>query len=332
MTLILLPCVSKADSVEAVQTYVQDSSAKRPLSDRNLQEREQIKEKEKKLSEPMYSSQTEDVIVPAEIKPDSAVTGNNVKKAKPAGKTPKGKTKSRKDNKNSAGSQQSGQNQPQTSALPAGEDKSVLESGIMLYNAGNFSAAIEKLKQMKEKSPQSVYTDLANQWLARSYMKSGNYKEAISSLELIKPESGEFPAALYLEGQIYFASKDYTSASEKFHRVASQFPTHDLADDALIHLSKTNLIAGNGNLAVENLLNVIKNYQGKEMIDDAYYNLAKVYEKDRMLRDLEQARNLYRKFIEKSNAGEQFFANSPLRSRVEKDLSEIEKRFFSGGR
>ncbi|HOR46017.1 MAG TPA: tetratricopeptide repeat protein, partial [Spirochaetota bacterium] len=128
------------------------------------------------------------------------------------------------------------------------------------------------------------------------------------------------------------AMKDYVNASERFHRVASQFPSHDLADDALINLSKTNLFQGNGNLAVDNLLNVIKNYSDREMVDDAYYNLAKVYEKDKMLRDLEKSRSLYRKFIEKSDSGEQFFSNSPLKDRVKRDLADIDKRFFSGGR
>lgn len=342
---LVLPGIIFADSVEVVQTHTQDSRIKTEAKrSENLPgdvyEKDKVKEKDQKLKEPMYVSEPPQSDIPAVEPVDpSKKAESNPQKASPvknkksdAFSSQKKPAKKASQKKGSVSAKKPDENKNILINSPASEDKAILESGIMLYNSSNFAASIEKFKQLKEKFPQSVYLDMANQWLARAYMKSGNNKDAFASLELIPQTSGEFPAALFLSGQIFFAMKDYVNASERFHRVASQFPSHDLADDALINLSKTNLFQGNGNLAVDNLLNVIKNYSDREMVDDAYYNLAKVYEKDKMLRDLEQARSLYRKFIEKSDSGEQYFVNSPLKERVKRDLADIDKRFFSGGR
>ncbi|HOA08089.1 MAG TPA: tetratricopeptide repeat protein [Spirochaetota bacterium] len=343
--LLIFPFIILADSVEVVQTQTQDSRIKNEEKrsenlNKDVYEKDKAKEKNQKLKEPMYVAEPQQSDIPltepAEPVQKSETTPKKVTQAKTknseAVSSQKKQPKKSVQKKGSASAKKSDENKNILMNSPASEDKAVLESGIMLYNSSNFAASIEKFKQLKEKFPQSIYLDMANQWLARAYMKSGNNKDAFASLDLIPQTSGEFPAALFLSGQIFFAMKDYVNASERFHRVASQFPSHDLADDALINLSKTNLFQGNGNLAVDNLLNVIKNYSDREMVDDAYYNLAKVYEKDKMLRDLEKARSLYRKFIEKSDSGEQFFSNSPLKDRVKRDLADIDKRFFSGGR
>ncbi|OPZ80447.1 MAG: hypothetical protein BWY76_03354 [bacterium ADurb.Bin429] len=110
--------------------------------------------------------------------------------------------------------------------------------------------------------------------------------------------------------------------------MSARFPEHELADDALIALSRVNVAQGSGTMAVENLLKVIRLYADRETVDDAYFNLGKVYETDTVLRDLARAREVYRTFTRKADEGEPRFASSPLLPRVKRDLEYINRTFF----
>ncbi|HOR45935.1 MAG TPA: hypothetical protein PK624_14165, partial [Spirochaetota bacterium] len=223
-----------ADSVEVVQTQTQDSRIKteEKRSDnlpRDVYEKDKAKEKNQKLKEPMYVAEPPQSDIPAVETVDPLKKTESPQKKATQPKTKKDESvssqkkqpKKSAQKKGSASAKKSDDNKNILMNSPASEDKAVLESGIMLYNSSNFAASIEKFKQLKEKFPQSIYLDMANQWLARAYMKSGNNKDAFASLDLIPQTSGEFPAALFLSGQIFFAMKDYVNASERFHRVAS---------------------------------------------------------------------------------------------------------------
>jgi hypothetical protein len=74
-------------------------------------------------------------------------------------------------------------------------------------------------------------------------------------------------------------------------------------------------------------VNVLKLYKGKDTVDDAYYLMGKVYEKDPLLKDIETARRIFRQFIKKGETDERF-GRSPLRKRVQEDLQRIDKMYF----
>jgi TolA-binding protein len=327
----------RADSVEAVQTYVQDPATRRGGGDAGAASTRGAGETPSggtnaagitagKTAESDAAAQK-----PAEVKPADTVPGAERKDSavsqkpraktngKPAAKKPQTKAAAKKPGARAAGADK---------LAAVGEDRAALEGGIMLHNAGNYTAAIERFKQFKTSFPQSPYQDLASQWLARSYLRLGDAKNAVATLEAIPPASGEYPAALYLAGQILFAEKDYAGSGERFYAVSARFPEHELADDALIALARVNVAQGSGTMAVENLLKVIRLYADRETVDDAYFNLGKVYETDTMLRDLARAREVYRTFTRKADEGEPRFASSPLLPRVKRDLEYINRTFF----
>lgn len=209
------------------------------------------------------------------------------------------------------------------------EDMAILETGINLYNTGNYQSSINKLNELKTNFQNSLYIDQAKQWLAKNYLKINNPEKALQELEEIDKQSGEYPASLYLKANIYQNQKNSNKAKETFYKLASLFPEHNLADNSLIMLGKLFLQEKNGNNALTITIKLIKNYADRETIDESYFLLAKIFEKDPILKDMEKARLAYKKFIYKANVEKNpFFYNSPLLIRVKKDLKYLEKNFF----
>jgi outer membrane protein assembly factor BamD (BamD/ComL family) len=214
---------------------------------------------------------------------------------------------------------------------PVTPDMTLLETGINIYNSENYSAAINIFEKIKREYPQSPYLDQAKQWLAKSHVKQSKHKEALKELLTINQQSGEYPAALYLTADIYKNLKKFKQAEEHYQKVYAQFPFHEKADNALLTLAKLQLLEKNGNNALENTIKMIKNYSDRETIDDAYYLLGKIFERDIILKDMEKARLVYKKFIYKAEKEQNpFFKDSPLINRVKKDLKYIEKYYFNG--
>lgn len=211
----------------------------------------------------------------------------------------------------------------------AGPDKTLLVTGINLLDAGNDPAAIEKFRQIKEKYPTGLYSDQASIWLARAYIKQGKYKEAVSETEKIPEDSGEYPAAVFLSGQIYSTQKQYDRALDAFYRISSRFPGHDLADNALIEAGKIYLSTKNGTQALAAASIVVKSYPDRETLPDAYFLIGQVLEKDPSMRDIEKARLVFKKFVYRAEVEEaDSFARSPLLERTKRELNYLDKNFF----
>jgi TolA-binding protein len=209
-------------------------------------------------------------------------------------------------------------------------DEALLKSGIQLFEASLYANSRQKLEELKSKYPDSPYKDIASIWLSRILIESGKLDEAITMLKSINQESGEYPSALFFTGEIYLRKGEEPGAIEYFYKVASQSPDHYLADDSLIAISKIYLKNNKGNQALEAAIRVIKNYQKRETIDDAYFLIAQVFEKDAMLKDVGIARKLYKIFIKKAEVEKApFFNNSPLLSRVKNNLSNIESKYYN---
>lgn len=108
------------------------------------------------------------------------------------------------------------------------------------------------------------------------------------------------------------------------------FPDHELADDSLIAIAKLYCKNNKGNQSLEAAIKVIKNYGKRETIDDAYFVIAQVFEKDAMLKDIGIARKIYKIFLKKAGVEKApFFYNSPLLSKVKKNLKDIETTYYS---
>lgn len=215
-------------------------------------------------------------------------------------------------------------------AAPLSSDTIMLEGAISLYDSGDYQSAIEKLKSLQSLYPTSRLIDQSNIWLAKSYRQTGKTDQALTAVESVSERSGEFPAALYLSGQIYIDMKDTTSAKQAYFEALSLFPNHTLADDSLLALAKLYLDDSNGEEALKAVVRILKEYPDRETSDDAFYMMGKIFEKDKKLKDIERARMIYRKFLAKAREGDNpAFAHSPLVQRVEQDLRFLEQEYFS---
>jgi TolA-binding protein len=214
-------------------------------------------------------------------------------------------------------------------SFPSAEE-ALLKSGIQLFEASLFMNSRQKLEELKSKYPESQYKDLASIWLAKIHVELKNYNDAVSALNSISQESGEYPSAQFYIAEIHSRKGDDPGAIEYFYRVASLFPDHELADDSYIAIAKIYLKNGKGSQALESAIKVIKYYAKKETVDDAYFILAQVFEKDSMLKDFGVARSIYKIFLKKANVEKMpYFANSPLLERVKSNLIHIENSYYN---
>ncbi len=221
---------------------------------------------------------------------------------------------------------------PDRGTQAPGPDEVLLKTGIQLYNATMNQAALAKFNELKSKYPESPFRDSAAIWAGKIHFGANRPAEAVREYASIAEDSGEYPMALYSIGEAHYKSGNLPGAIESFYRVSSQFPDHERSDDALLFLGNIYLNGGKGTQALETTINIIRYYPDRETVDDAYYLMAKVFEKDRTLRDMETARRVYRAFLKRAaDEGSPHFRNSPLKARVERDLRYIESTYFKMG-
>ncbi len=208
-------------------------------------------------------------------------------------------------------------------------DELLLKTGIQLYGAGMTEAALARFRELKTKYPQSQFKDSASVWSGRIYYNANKLPEAVKEFTSVGEESGEYPAAVYHLAETHYRAGNTAAAIEYFYKVASQFPEHERADDAQLFCATIFLNEMKGAQALDAAVKIIRFYPDRETVDDAYYLIGKVYERDPTLRDMEIARRVYKSFLKKANEEKAApFANSPLKIRVERDLRSIEATYF----
>lgn len=207
-------------------------------------------------------------------------------------------------------------------------DEVLYKTGIQFYESEMYEAAIKNFKELKSKYPQSQYTQNGAIWSGKSNLQLRKFNNAIQDFSAIDDQSGEYPASLFYIGESYLRMGKRTDSVNYFYKVATQFPKYELADDALIKLGTIYLNDRKGSLALKAAARVIRLYGTESNVDDAYFLIAQVYEKDPVLRDVEISRKVYKTFIEKAGNNEPHFKDSPLLRRVKRDLRHIERTFF----
>lgn len=213
---------------------------------------------------------------------------------------------------------------------PAAEDKILLESAVNYFSNGDYSSSLMKIDELLSTYPASLYLDQAIIIRAKILSKNGDYKNAAAELSKVSKESGEYPVSLYLLAEIYKNAKDTNHAREMFLKLASMFPANDLADDSLLNLGDIYLADGLSEKALETAAGIIKNYSDRETVDDAYFLLGKIFMQDKNLRDLQKARQVYKKFIFKAEVEKDpYFLNSPLLNRVRINYDNLNKYYFN---
>ncbi len=208
-------------------------------------------------------------------------------------------------------------------------DQLALKMGIELYNSRLFDRAMEKFTTIKNEYPRSPYSDSASIWTSRILMERGNYKNALKELSGIPEKSGEYPASLFLRGQVFKGQGQRIPAIESFKTVSALFPEHELADDALLQTAELYLQEKQGTQSLDAVLKIIKYYGERETIDDAYYWLGAILLHDPVHKDVESARKIFKIFLKRAeDPGNRHFHNSPLADRATRDLRQIESIYF----
>ncbi len=279
-------------------------------------------------------NQTEDIInnilkeesdaKPAEKKeavPADTSGGQNKEATQPADdKKPLPKTLPDKDKKGAAAKEE-------TAPRVTNEEQVLLKTGIDFYNNGLYDHSLKKFQDLSAKFPQGTFMDSARFWTGKIYLKQYKYDDAIREFGSVTSQSGDYPASLYYSGEGLLMKGDQIGSIEYYQRVQAQFPAHELADKALLNMGRLYLNQQKGAQALDSAVRIIKYYKDRDTIDDAYYLMGKVYEKDTRLKDIETARKIYRQFIKKGETDPRF-GKSPLKKRVTDDLRRIDNMYF----
>jgi TolA-binding protein len=215
----------------------------------------------------------------------------------------------------------------ETAPRVTSEEQALFKTGVDFYNTGLYDHSLKKFQDLSTKFPQGTFKDSARFWMGRIYLKQYKYDDAIREFSALTAESGDYPAALYYTGEGFLMKGNQISAIEYFQRVQAQFPAHELADKALLSAGRLYLTQQKGSQALDAAVKIIKYYKDRDTVDDAYYLMGKVYEKDPRLKDIETARKVYRQFIKKGEADPRF-GKSPLKMRVQEDLQRIDNMYF----
>ncbi|MCL1834324.1 MAG: tetratricopeptide repeat protein [Leptospirales bacterium] len=223
---------------------------------------------------------------------------------------------------------QNNQDDAKKNSAMSGKDEVLLKTGIQFYESGLLDHSLARFEDLIKNYPSSPFVNNARMWTGRIYLKKYKYDEAIKQFDDIKEQSGEYPASLYYKAEVYKYKSDSINAIDFYQKVYASYPEHELADKAIINTGKLYLNSGKGYQALESAIRIIRYYNDRDTIDDAYYLIAKVYEKDPMLKDMEISRKFYRIFIKKADQNQKHFTDSPLLETVKKDLQYIEKTYF----
>ncbi len=222
-----------------------------------------------------------------------------------------------------------GEDEDDSAPAAATPDQLALKMGIELYNSRLFDRAMEKFSSIKKNYPDSPYSDAASIWTSRIFMDDGKYDQALKELSGIPEKSGEYPASLFLRGEVYKGQGQRIQAIESFKTVAALFPEHELADNALLHTAELYLQEKQGTQSLDAVLKIIKYYGDRETIDDAYYWLGAILLHDPVHKDVESARKVFKIFLKRAgNPANKHFYNSPLTDRAVRDLKQVESTYF----
>lgn len=208
------------------------------------------------------------------------------------------------------------------------EEIRLLKDATDLYNSGLLEEALLTAGKIIDEHPRSGITDSAGIMAGKIHIERMEYDEALAKLNRIPERSGEYSAALFYSARATALKGDKIASISLYRKAASVNPGGEKAPGAILQAAKLQMETGQGEAAVETTVRLIRNYTDRETVDDAYFLLAKIYETDKQVRDLETARSLYRLFIRKVEAGEPYFKDSPLKGRAEDNLRHIEKHHF----
>lgn len=210
----------------------------------------------------------------------------------------------------------------------AGKDAVLLKNGIQLFNSGMMENSLAAFNEIITDYPGSPFSDSARIWSGRIMLGKNQTDDAIVQFNAVGENSGEYPAALFYTGETFRYKGDLNKSIETFKKIYNLYPDNEFSDKAMLISGKLYLQLNRGYQALESAIGIVNNYSDRDTVDDAYYLMAKIYERDPVLKDLETARRIYRTFLVKAGKNEKHFSGSPLLPAVKRDLDSLEKTYF----
>jgi len=210
----------------------------------------------------------------------------------------------------------------------SGNDEILLKTGIQLYESGLYEHSLQRFNDILKNFPSSRFIDSAKMWSGKIYLRKYDYDNALKEFSSVGEKSGEYPAALFYKGESLRIKGNTVAAIENYQKVSSSFPENELADNSILITGKLYLNSGKGYQSLESALKIIRYYKDSESVDDAYYLIAKIYEKDPLLKDIELSRKFYRAFLKKAESGQKHFTDFFLKDVVKKDLDHLDRTYF----
>ncbi len=230
-----------------------------------------------------------------------------------------------KENIKNTGDEKNTKNQ---NTAMSGNDEVLLKTGIQLFESGLLDHSLARFTDLIKNYPTSKFLNNARMFAGKIYLKKYQYDDAIKQFDEIKEQSGEYQAALFYKAEAYRYKGDQINAIEYYQKLSSSYPENELADNAILAAGKLYLNSNKGYQSLECAIKIIRYYKERETIDDAYYLIAKIYEKDPILKDLEMSRKFYKLFLQKAEQNQKYFSDSPLIPVINKDLEHLEKTYF----
>jgi len=124
------------------------------------------------------------------------------------------------------------------------------------------------------------YQDASLFWLAETYLKGNDYKEAEQRYnQLIKlyPKSVYSPQAYYSLGWIYFDQNKFEEAKKVFEKLIRSHPTHQLTEDAGFKLAESEYNLRKYDEAINLFKNYILKYPKSTRHAESYFYIAESY-------------------------------------------------------
>ena len=117
------------------------------------------------------------------------------------------------------------------------ESRAMLGLGVSYYYLNNYNMAINKLNQLKFKSPQ-FEKDKVNFFLAESYFAQKDFTNALKNYNQVDTENKELNAQLlYGKGYSYFNLRDYDNAAYSFSDFLRRYKQNTDFADARLRLA-----------------------------------------------------------------------------------------------
>lgn len=171
-----------------------------------------------------------------------------------------------------------------------------------LYNLAEYEEAIniykEALNKAASESIPREMVDKLHYSLAWSYLKQGEFKEAIKEFQRIVKDSEDRivkVSALCQIGDAYQDSGDYALAQETYDTILKDYPDSLYSDYVQYQSGLTLLKASNYDGAIMSFLTLKKNFPESKLLDDASYTLGLAYFQRQ---DYNSCRETFEKFQE----------------------------------